>query len=919
MVKILLISILICGGYALLAQPASDTVNQDKNGGSIPLASLHAEKVYLQLDGKVYTTGNIIWFKAIVSSAHNHIPTSLSRILYVELINSNSEILEKKLIRLENGIGQGFFELEDYYQSGTYLVRAYTNWNRNFGADFFFEEYIQVYKNLKNNQDEPISNVTLMRNAADEHRLQATFNPLDVDSLHKNNLKISIKLDNQEDSLFLKKGDDNLYRLDYILLGESQFVNLEMRTDNDQTFSQTVVLDRAYLDLQFLPESGEMVHGLGSKIGFKAVDAQGKGKLIHGDIIDEDDSLIASFRSNQLGMGSFRIMKPDRTRKYYARIKTSNPENPILLHPLPAVAPKGNVMSIEKQENHILLMARSNYLKNDSIFLDISCRGVRLYRIQAVLTLEGTINLRIQSSKLPEGIIAFTMRDHTGQAVAERIYFNERPESRLRIKLATDEKTYKKRELTQLSIEITDTDHQPIPANLSLLVINKKQLGKIQQQRQNILTYFLIDSELRGDIENPGFYFNKDSSMHHHLDALMLTQGWRKYNYSKKNISLSYRPESNLTVSGHVSGVFSRKKSKAAKLTLTTFGNNPTFDTQIADSLGYFRFDLKDEYGQNVNVLLQTAKLSGKKMNYNISLDEKKSPEVDFDLTSTIVELDSVVNFFVEKEFQRKKVESSFSFQTGAILLDEVEVTDYRLTRQREKVIERYGDPDVIIDGKSIMEEEEKWSYGLYSVLKFNFPDDVRIFRNNRGLQYARILGSDATLVVIDGVPVNIEEYSLIPNIPPSEVSSFEIVVCASNFVPLYIKVYGKPPPPQMSCGGIIAIYTHAQRGIYGANKPKGILHTTIPVFSAPREFYAPKYNTVQARNAQSKPDLRALVHWDPVIKTNHKGSETASFYNGDHVGEMLVVVEAVSENGSIGYREIEYEVKGKEIMIIEK
>jgi len=80
MVKILLISILICGGYALLAQPASDTVNQDKNGGSIPLASLHAEKVYLQLDGKVYTTGNIIWFKAIVSSAHNHSKPSIDYI-----------------------------------------------------------------------------------------------------------------------------------------------------------------------------------------------------------------------------------------------------------------------------------------------------------------------------------------------------------------------------------------------------------------------------------------------------------------------------------------------------------------------------------------------------------------------------------------------------------------------------------------------------------------------------------------------------------------------------------------------------------------------------------------------------------------------------------------------------------------------
>jgi hypothetical protein len=48
----------------------------------------------------------------------------------------------------------------------------------------------------------------------------------------------------------------------------------------------------------------------------------------------------------------------------------------------------------------------------------------------------------------------------------------------------------------------------PVEANLSLLVINKNQLGAMQKTRQNILSWFLLDSELRGEIENPGFYFN---------------------------------------------------------------------------------------------------------------------------------------------------------------------------------------------------------------------------------------------------------------------------------------------------------------------------------------------------------------------------------------------------------------------------
>ena len=40
-------------------------------------------------------------------------------------------------------------------------------------------------------------------------------------------------------------------------------------------------------------------------------------------------------------------------------------------------------------------------------------------------------------------------------------------------------------------------------SNLSVLVINKEEMGKIQDSRQNILTYFLLSSDLKGVIETP--------------------------------------------------------------------------------------------------------------------------------------------------------------------------------------------------------------------------------------------------------------------------------------------------------------------------------------------------------------------------------------------------------------------------------
>ena len=875
-----------------------------------------AEKVYLQLDGKVYTSGNVIWFKSTVLSAYNHVPTSLSGVLYVELIRPDETILEKKLIKLENGIGQGFFYLDKTLPEGLYLIRAYTQWNENFETDFFFEEYIQVFAPKKETEKEkPISNVTLINDQTNGNSLVANFNPIAIDSLHKNKLEVIITLDNKKDTLSVKKGKDNKYSIDYTIADESQFATLQMQTANGQKYSTTIVLNKDYLDLQFFPESGELVHGLRSKVGYKALDANGQGKMIWGDIVDEKDSILTSFKSNILGMGSFVLDNANSAKKYFARTTSLAADNQSLLYPLPVVSSVGNVLSVEKQRDNILVTALSNYMKNDSIYLSISFRGVSFYDMKVKLK-EGAFKLLIPCDKLPEGIISCTMMDNSMHPVAERLYFNERPESSLNIALSTNKNTYAKRELTNLNIETTSSIGEPINANLSLLVINKQQLGKVQHTRQNILSWFLLNSELKGQIENPGFYFKKDSSTCSDLDALILTQGWRKYNYSKPYKELTFQVERNLSVMGHAGGVFSRKKGKKAELTMLTFGNSHSIYTEVADSLGKFKFNLGDEYGQKMNILIQSSSKTGKKMNYTISLDKKESPPVIFNHVNTVAKLDSVVRILAEKDLERKKIDDAFPLQAGNILIEEVEVTGYRLTPNRKKVIEKYGKPNEIIDGKAILEKEEKWSYGLYSVLLFNYPEKIRIQRSRDGNLYAHVNNFEMTLVVIDGIPVKPWEYQSIPYIPPSEVSSFEIIEFAKNFSQLYCDVFPQGCQYAPVWGNVIAIYTYGQKGIYGVTPPVGIMQASVPIFSAPREFYAPKYENPKPDD-WNKPDLRALIHWQPILKTDSLGNVSASFYNADNIGEMMIIVEAVSENGEIGYQEFEYKIEGKEREII--
>ncbi|MCX6253575.1 MAG: hypothetical protein NTV31_03760 [Bacteroidia bacterium] len=870
------------------------------------------EKIYLQLEGKVYTTDKTIWFKAIVTNASDHNLTKLSGVLYVELIGPNEKIIEKKLIKLENGIGTGFFDLNNNYSEGTYLIRAYTEWDRNFGTDFFFNEYIQVFAPTTKTKPEPISKVTLVEKKDKKRQLIAYFDPTLIDSLHKKELTLIITRDKIVDTLSVEKNGANKYMIDYEIPDSCQFVTLKMLTKNLFSFTKTIVLDEDHLDLQFFPESGELVHGICSRVGFKALEYNGKGKRVSGEIINGKGAVFTRFKSNKLGMGSFIFNNPNKDSIYFARLKSQTDSNLSSIYPLPKVSPQGNVLTVIRSEKVIHITASSSYLKSDSIYIKVSCRGLVYYEIKGKLK-DGVIEFPLPVNKLPDGIIAFTMMDNSGHPLAERLAFNERLESRLNIAISPDKDTCTQRDLTKLNIATTDNIGKPVSSNLSLLVFNKDQMGSIQSTRLNILSYFLLSSDLKGEIENPGFYFSKDKDRYSDLDALLLTQGWRKYFYTKPSYKENFQPESKLTISGSVNGIFSQKKRKEAELTLMTFGHHRSVQTEKTDTLGRFIFNINDEYGQKLNILLQSASKAGKNKDYTIVIDKKESPAIAFNQTLSIGKVDSVVHRLVEKDIERKKLDDTYKLSSGDIQLGEVVVEAYRMTPIRKKVMEEFGKPNLVISGKSIQEKEEKWSYGLYSVLYSKFPE-ITIHRFNNGRLIAQVRRGVETLVVVDGVPVNFLDYDLIPYIPPSEVSSFEIIKNAKKILQLYKEFLPPDSPLDVSnYGDVIAIYTYGGRGIYGSIKPKGLTHASVPVFSAPREFYAPKYENLQPIDWY-KPDLRALIHWEPKVTVDSLGKASATFYNADIPGKMEVVVEAISEDGKIGYQELIYNVRKRDL-----
>ncbi len=786
-----------------------------------------AEKIYLQLDRKVYTNGDTVWFKCIVTSDAQHSPTNLSGVLYVELIGENKNILQKKIVKINQGIGQGNFDLDKNIQKGNYQIRAYTQWNQNFDDDFIFEEYIQVF--TKKTQDtESIHSITLIKDKAESDYLEVYFNPKSIDSLQKNKLVVFITVDAKKDSLLIKKDKDDKYRLLYKITKESQFASLKIQTENEKTYTKTVVFNKDNIDLQFFPESGELVHSISSKLGFKALDANGKGKLIEGDIIDEQDAVITSFKSNSLGMGSFYITEIDSTKKYFARVIIPFSTGKSIVYPLPKVSPTGNTLSIYKQADKIVLKALSNYRVNDSIFVQLSFRGKQLYEKKAILN-QGEYQFILSTNKIPEGIIAFTLLDNAKKPMASRLFFNSKPKGRMKINLDVDKNKYSNRELTKLNIQTTNHLDEPIKANTSILAINSAELGTMQQLRQNILSYFLIESELKGKIENPGYYFQNNTTKNDDLEALMLTQGWSKYNYAKTYDDPTIYPEQRLIASGIVKSVFSEKKGKkGVQLTLMTTGANKSFYNQETDHQGKFTFELNDAYGKDIDVLFSTTNKSNNSTNNDVVLDKKKSPRINFQQQMAVHQIDSIVQPFLNKSLQQKELEQKFEAQFGSTLLNEVKISG-KLSPTRQKVTERFGKPNDIIDGKSIVAKEKSWSYGLYSVLKHNFQDKVLIVKTEgdslHSIRDSLVLSNNfPTLIVIDGVPVQDQEYEYVSGISPSEVTSFEIIEIAVGFLDLYCRVF-----PKRKCGfaptvgNVVAIYTKSGMGLSSTEKPKGL------------------------------------------------------------------------------------------------
>ncbi len=150
--------------FVLLSLPAFST-NENflaKHDGSKD-SLFPKEKIYIHFDKAFYNQGENVWYKIYLVDAINLEPETLSKVVYVDLISPNRDIIESKTIKINKGAGNGDFNLPTSLPNGAYTIRAYTNFMRNFDDSYFFVKKIYVNA-LKPNQGFNTSTTTTKPN-----------------------------------------------------------------------------------------------------------------------------------------------------------------------------------------------------------------------------------------------------------------------------------------------------------------------------------------------------------------------------------------------------------------------------------------------------------------------------------------------------------------------------------------------------------------------------------------------------------------------------------------------------------------------------------------------------------------------------------------------------------------------------------
>jgi hypothetical protein len=869
------------------------------------------EKVYLQTDKPYYLVGDTIWFKGYVTTGSKHQLSAISGALYVDLITEGDSIAKELKLPITAGMSVGNFVLgDDIVREGNYRIRAYTQWMRNAGPDYFYDRTFTVGNSIANNVFATIDYVYTKDGS--KTKIKAILKYTDekgkpfADKEIRYELKkgyqvlatgggktdaqgqISVNLPNT------KPGDLN-----------SNYLLTKVKLTSDEIVAKTFPIKTASLqtDVQFFPESGNLVNGVKSRVAFKATAANGLGAKITGVITDNTNKEVAQLEVKHLGMGYFSLT-PETGKTYIAKI--TYPDGSVNTIPLPASVDKGYVLSVYHtgQNDSVLvkISAGSAALKGGNQALNLIGQSEgKVFFATTVPVSNPTTLLSFPVHDVPSGILQFTLFSPTGDPLNERITFIQNKDN-IDLKITGPKQVYGRREKVDLNIDAKDGSGKPVGGNFSVSVISENAVPTDEANENSIFSQLLLTSDIKGYVEKPNYYFyNPTDETRADLDLLMLTQGYRRFTW--KNLA---------------TGAIAAPVYKAEKLVntitgrLTTFNHKPivgghviiinnklrfSADT-VTDSEGRFKFgNLLITNGIDFTVQGTTAK-GGKLINTEVDQMTRVGTTANINIGDINVDIPKTIKASVENDLKQDQELQKIGHMGRAQLLKEVRIKAAKARLGPGNISESQADEVFRPDSRMPCATLKECLEEMYrSRIRFD-----QVMNDDCGLTWLPMYQKARYIVMIDRMIIGPCEYQSIFLDNTSNIdriyTSHESPAISAKLLGGYVG--GGTPPP------VLAIYT--KNGAFRYQASSSMVHYSPKGYDYVKEFYAPKYDNIEANPPAA--DLRSTVYWNPRVLTKTVGQAKISYYNSDQIGTYRVVVEGINADGMLARQVYRYTVQ---------
>jgi len=860
------------------------------------------EKVYLQTDKPYYAAGDDIWFKAYVVINGEHKLSALSGVLNVELIDDRDSVKQSLKLPLISGLSRGNITLPDTLAEGNYRIRAYTNWMRNAGSDYFFDKTFWLSNPVINDVFTHTTYSFNSRNGQQEVKAEINYTNLNgkpyASSAVSYRVQLGAKTIAKGNGQTDDKGDLNITFIDPSLAGPAGRIITELKTGDKTTVKKSILVKTASAntDVQFFPEGGNLVNNNTTNIAFKAVGADGLGRDVKGVVVDELNNQVTTFSTSHLGMGTFTLT-PENGKTYKAKITYADGSEGTI--DLPKAVNSGYSLSIDNSDADVLhvrvlpgAMVSANTSATDVMSL-VATSGADVCFAGKSKPGSRSLIAHISKNKLPTGIVQFTLFSPAGEPMNERLVFIQNHDQ-LKISVNADQRVYSPRQKVTLGINAVDKDAKPVIGSFSVSVTDESKVPVDEDAENSILANLLLTSDLKGYIEKPGYYFNHDDEKTKaDLDVLMLTQGYHRFEWKQvlgnDAAPITFQPEKTLQITGHLKNLLGKPVANG-KVTLFSTQGGVFMTDALSDSKGNFTFG-NLLFRDSIKFLIQ-ARTAKDRKNVQVFVDDiQPEPTASAKIwPGFLVNMDNGLSPFLQSSKAQYDNGIKYGLISHSIMLKEVVITDKKVEPLKSSSnLNGPGNADQVIRATDLA------TMGCPTLAQCLQGRLNGVFFRNDTPYLMRNLNIPM-LIVLDGIYVDGETLN---SINPGDVESIELL---KNIE--YTSIYGG-----RGSGGVLVITS--KTGSPGQNYQRytpGIIIYMPRGYAKIREFYAPRYDAPKT-NTQI-PDLRTTVYWKPDIVTGDDGKAIFDYFNTDSKGTYRVVIEGIDANGNLGRLVYRYKVE---------